>query len=269
MTNPFQYNEYRRFLNDICASEHAPRGYRAALARSAECQAAYLSQVLREKAHLTEDQLLGIGNFLELKLPEIEFLMLLMRHEKAGTPKLKKYLNSSIEKLRREQLNLKNWLDADSLNLSHEILLQYLSTWIPSTVHLLTSSPEFCTPAKIAQRLSLTQDKVSETLFFLEKYGFVEREGSQWKFKSGSKHLEKDSPLQHLLQVGRRELVSRSLTQGSPASMHFSSVFTLSEKDLMEIKDVMTRSIERSHNLIQASGTEKLACICIDVFEVI
>jgi len=269
MTNPLQYSEYRRFLNDACTSEQTPRGYRAALARAAECQASYFSQVLRGKAHLTEDQLLGIGNFLQLKMPEIEFLMLLLRHEKAGTPKLKKHLSTSIEKLRREQLNLKNWLDAESLDLNHEVLLQYLSTWIPSTIHLLTSSPEFRTPARIAQRLSLTPEKVTDTLAFLEKYNFIEKEGGQWKFKSESRHLEKDSPLQHLLQAGRRELASRSLAQGSPASMHFSSVFTLNEKDLEEIKNIMTRAIERSHKLIRASGAERLACMCIDVFEVV
>lgn len=269
MINPFQYNEYRRFLNDLCESTEAPRGFRAMLARAAGCQASYLSQVLKERVHLTEDQILGIAKVLGLQPPEIEYLMLLLRHEKAGTPELRQYIQSLIQKLKNEQLNLKKWLEAEPLSQRPEVLLQYFSSWVPSAVHLLTSSPHFLTTKSIATRLSLSEKKVSDTLVFLERNGFVVKNGSQWIYKSGSLHLEKDSPLQYLLQTSRRDLVQRSLAEGSAESLHFSSVFTLNEEELEQIRALMTRAIERSHKLIQASGTDRLACMCVDIFEIV
>jgi len=264
----YDYDDYRPYLNDVCDTS-AERGVRASLARAAECQASYLSQVLKGRAHLTEDQLMGITVSLGLVKSETEYLLMLLRYQKAGTPKLREYLKGLIHSAREESIHLARQVNADKVVRDEQHLGVYFNSWIPSTVHLLTSSPEFQTAEAIAERLHIPLKKTKETLKFLEHVGFIEYADKKWVYKRGSIHITKDSPLQSSMQFSRRELAARSIAINSEDSIHFSSVFTIDEKDLEEIRKMYRKAIEKSHKMISSSGTEKLACICLDVFEVV
>lgn len=266
--SPFDFNDYRSFLNATCEHHTALRGYKAALARSAGCQASYFSQALKGKVHLTEDQLMGVA--LHLKLPpyQIDHLLLQLRFEKAGTEKLKNHLKNAIKDSKERNLDLQNRVAADQQIENPEILARYLATWIPSTIHILTSSENFQTAEAIAKRLCLPSAKVTESLHFLEKIGFVERTSKGWKYKGGNIHLPKNSPLQPNLQLIRRDLAGRSIALNSQENIHFSSLFTIDEADFMKLKDLFANAIEKSHRLIERSGTAQLTCMCIDLFEV-
>lgn len=267
--NPFEIKDYRAYLLHLCEQEEAPRGYRAQLARAAGCQASYFSQVLNQRCHLTEDQLLGIAGFLELTTLETDSLLLHLRKEKAGTKELRRYLEASIVKLKESQREMSNRLDAKAGVTDPEVIATFFASWIPSTVQLLTSSPDFRTAEKIAQRLNLPLEKIKETLLFLQRSGFVERTGNEWAYKSGNLHIPKDSPYQPAVQSTRRELAARSIALNPKEAVHFASVFTIDRKDFAEIREQFLKAIEKAHKTIGGSGTEQLACVCVDLFEVI
>jgi uncharacterized protein (TIGR02147 family) len=267
--NAFQFKDYRSYFNALSSSDTAPRGFRAALAREAGCQASYLSQVLKNRAHLTEDQLLGIAVHLRLSSAEIDHLLLLLRYEKAGTKKLKEHLARALQISQEAHKSLKTRVPAESFADEQNILGTYFSSWIPSAVHILTSSIEFQTPGAIAKRLGLPLRKVQETLEFLEGVSFVERSGSRWSFKRNSFHVPKESALQPAVQATRRELAARSMALNPVGAIHFSSLFTIDEADMKAIQDLLRDLVEKSHRLIQDSGTENLACLCLDLFEVV
>lgn len=265
----YNYSDYRSYLNAFCQAENAPRGLRAALAREAGCQASYLSQVLKGRVHLTEDQLLGIASHLELSAAETEHMLLMLRFEKAGTAKLKTHLQKAITLSQREQMNLKNRIVADELTQDHEALGIYFSSWIPSAVHLLTSSSHTQTIDSISARLNIPTAKTKETLIFLERFGFIERQDQRWVHGKRSLHIPKNSAFQIAAQTTRRELAARSIALNPADAFHFSSVFTIDELDLKELKELFAKLVEKSHKIIQKSGTNRLACVCMDLFEVV
>lgn len=266
----FDFTDYRHYLNSVCNDEAAPRGLRAALAREAGCQASYFSQVLKERSHLTEDQLLGVAHHLELSPAVAQHLLLLLRYTKAATVRLQTHLKAEIEKAKQSQFDLQTLIDAEAANRDHDGTLGvYFSTWIYSAVHLLTSNPNYQKPEPIAERLQLPITKIKECLLFLVNSGFVDHSGKNYVFKRGSFHVAKDSPLQAAVQSSRRELAARSIAINPLESMHFSSLFTIDEADLAKIKEIFTRSIEKSHKVIHGSGTRKLACLCVDLFEIV
>lgn len=267
--SPFDFTSYRAYLDKLCATEGKSRGFRAGLARAAGCQASYLSQALGGKAHLTEDHLAGIAAHLSLPPEETDYLLLLLRFEKAGTEKLRQHLKARIQESRKEGAAMKNKVRAKEAKLSEKDLGLYASSWIPGAVHLLTSDPAHGTVDAITRRLSLPAAKVTETLHFLERIGLVQRSKQGWSYLAGSLHIPKASPWHSALQASRRELADRSVALGREGSLHFSSVFTLSASDLAELRRIAERMIEDSHKLIGGSGTDSLAAICVDVFEVV
>jgi uncharacterized protein (TIGR02147 family) len=266
--NIFDYTVYREFLQALSRAK-GQRGLQASLARAAGCQASYFSQVLNGRTHLTEDQALGIATHLEFSNVETEYLLLLLRHEKAGTQKLKEYLKNSIERVRKAQTDLSQRVKAEQIQIAEEELGKYLSSWIYAAVHMLTSSMDYQTPEKISARLALPLPKVKEALNFLKKLNFVDFSESRWKYKGGNMHVAKDSPWQASLQTQHRQLALRSISVNPEEAMHYSSVFTISAKEKEEIKKLIGQFIQSSHSLIGKSGTEDLTCLCIDLFTVI
>lgn len=268
MANLFEYTSYRLFFKDLCSSSEVKRGFQSQLARAANCQAAYFSQVLKQKVHLTEDQILLIAEYLEFSDPETNFLHLLLRLEKAATEKLRKYLKLEISRAKGSENNLSRRVPADQVLHSEIDLIQYFSSWIPSAVHLLTSSKEFRTPEKIANRLNIPIKDTKEILNFLLKVNWVQKKDQEYIYVGGNIHVAKDSPLQSTMQVTRRHLALNSIALNSCHSMHYSSMFTIDSQSYEQLQNLVGKFVQQTSKVIQAGGTQELYCICVDLFSV-
>lgn len=265
---PFDHSSYRAYLLELCDHPEA-RGLRKQLSAAAGCQPSYLSQALHGRVHLTEEHLAGIAGFLRLKAEEAEYLLLLLRAEKAGNKVLRDMLEAQKAKLLAKQKNLKNRVGAGAAPMSEADIGLYFSTWIPSAVHLLTSDPAYGHAEKIAERLRLPAAKITETLRFLEKLGLVAHGKKGWAFARSGFHLPKDSPWQSAFQASRRELAARSIALNPRGATHFSTMFTISPEDLRKLEQLTADFVSSAHQRIHASGTESLAAICIDLFEIV
>ena len=266
--SPFEFKSYREFLRGICRDRASGRGFQANLAQAAGCQPSYFSQALRDKVHLTEDQVLGISEQLELSQQETEYFILLLRLEKASTLKLRKYLESKVIRFQRENNQKGQSVPADKTLLKEEEIGKYFSSWIPSAVHLLVSNHRFNSPKLISQRLNVPLKVVEETLIQLQKLDFIEKKDDKWSYKGGSIHVPKSSPWQSLMQESRRQLALRSIVINPDEAIHFSSIFTIEQKDVDEIKRLIKPFLDKSHRIIQKSGTDELYCLCLDLFSV-
>jgi uncharacterized protein (TIGR02147 family) len=267
--SPFDHSTYRAYLNAVCDQAGA-RGLRTQLSAAAGCQPSYLSQALRGRVHLTEDHLAGIASFLRLRADETEFLLLLLREERAGTPALRRVLADQKARLQAKRKVLKHRVgDAGPAPLSEADTGAYFTSWVPTAVHLLTSDPAFGTAEAIAERLELPLPRVTETIRFLERVGLVVQGKQGWRYAQGSFHLPRNSPWRPALHASRRELAARSVSSGAKDAVHFTSLFTISRADLRKLEQMAADFVQKAQEKIHASGTEELAGICLDVFAVV
>jgi uncharacterized protein (TIGR02147 family) len=268
MKTLYNYRSYRQYLQDHCAKDTAKRGAQSQLAKAAGCQAAYFSQVLKQRVHLTEDQIISIAENLELTTDETRFIVLLLRYEKAGTLKLRNYLNQEMAAAIACQNKLSSRVDPDQIVHSELDLAKYFSSWIPSAVHLITSSEKFRTVEKISEKLHLPKTETKEILNFLVKMGWVQKRNSDYHYAGGNIHVAKDSPLQSAMQSTRRHLALNSIAVNLQSSVHYSSLFTISRESYDELNSLVADFVQKSAKVIQKSGTDELCCICLDLFQV-
>lgn len=268
MKNLFDYKSYRHYLADLCTSEDVKRGYQSQLARAAGCQAAYFSQVLKQKVHLTEDQIFSLSEELQLSSAEAGFLGLLLRYEKAGTEKLRKHLEREITQAKATQNKISSRVPADQIIHSAEDLGRYFSSWIPSAIHVITSSKNYQSLDRIAERLHLPKEEVKEILDFLVKMGWVQKTDQKYYYAGGNIHIPKESPMHSSMQTVRRHMTLNSIAINPAEAIHFSSVYTLDEKSFEELKKITTAFVQKSAKLINAGGTEELYTLCVDLFKV-
>ena len=173
--NVFDYLDYRAYLRDLI--QKSPRGLQTKMAEAAECQATYLIRVMKENAHLTEDQAFRIARFLKKPANETHYFLNLLRYERASDPDLKRYYHAQLEShARTQKRDVLERLDLSEQK-SAQVQIGMFSSWHASTIHLATACPQLRTVRTIAKQLDVDVDVVRKTLQFFRGARICESRG--------------------------------------------------------------------------------------------
>lgn len=264
--NIFKYLDYRAYLRDLIQA--GPRGLQTKMAEAAECQATYLIRVMKENAHLTEDQAFRIARFLAKPANETHYFLNLLRYERASDPDLKRYYRAQLESnARTQKRDVLERLDLSEQK-SAQVQIGMFSSWHASTIHLATACPQFRTARAIAKQLDVDIELVRRTLQFLEEHSFVNRSGDQYMHSGQSLRISRESPLHLTIQHSRRELALRYLDKQREDNLHFSSVFATTRDHLKEMQEEFSGLIERTHRKMADLDSEEVGMIVLDFFQV-
>ncbi len=259
--NIYEYNNYASYLDSII--KHGSWGIQSQIAKAANCQASYLSQVIRGKAHLTSDHVIGIATFLKLSTDETEFFLKLVEHEKAG-PLLKKFMQERLNEMKQIRNDLAVRYQVPSLADS-EAQVCYYSSWHWSAIHILVSAG-FNTLDRLSRRILLPMEVIRSTLLGLEQMGLIKQKNGTWSELNKSIHLPNGSHLTGLNHWNWRQRAIQDAQFQNNTSLHYSSVQSLSHSDLQKIKALMLQLLDQSRNIIKNSPGEDGFCLNCDFF---
>ncbi len=266
MTCVFDFKEYREFLRALTKERGARGQTQVELAKSMDCQAAYFSQVLKDKADLSEDQSLKLCRYLQFSDLETEYFLLILRLSKAATKSLSDYLEQKRRALSDVHQEVEGRILSQKNQSLNELNVYYCSSPIPSLIHLATSCKELQISSAISQRFSIEKSIVDEHLQKLEKFGLVKFENGCWNYSGGSIHFPKSSPLDHSFQLSRRLLALESLALRRPEDLGYSVTFASDEKTIKKIRAFLLKTIEEIHKVAEPSSSQDVFSICIDLF---
>ena len=266
MDELFEYSNYVQYLNDLAKDQKARGRTKADLAKRLGCQAAYLSQVLGGKVHLTEEHILRLCESLEFDEIKTEFLLLLLRLAKAGSPNLKKYLLNRREQLRRASEELEDHLPAEKRHATDEAGLYYTSSILASLIHVATSCEDFQIASSIAKRFSVDQKIVDQHLHQLEKFKMVEFREGRWIYSGTSLHFSKGSPLETQMQLARRLLALNQVSVRQETDLHYSVVFSSDQETFSKLRKLFLSAIEKMHKQVEPTPGEEVFAVCLDLF---
>lgn len=240
------------------------------MARAAGCDRTYLSQVLGGKAQLTVDHALGLSDYFNFLDAEEDFFIRLVLLERAVSPKAKEKLKLKIETLASENLTLSHSLatKASSPNkqMTEDQFNQYYSNPNYAAVHIATSVPNLSSVEKLASRLRLENKTVHDILDDLIKMGLVKQSKNGFRHSETNLHIPKGSPLTSLQHINWRNKATSHMA--SKESVHYTSVFAISQKDFQTLKSQILEFIQAQRKDISASGAEDIFCFCCDFFKV-
>ena len=264
----FDFSDYKAYLNAyIAALPKRGYGFKSRLAEAANCKTAYIAQVLNGVAHFSLEQAENLNTTLGHDDLESEFFLLLVQLARAGTEKLRRRLRSQIQALHERQNNLKQRFRANT-ELGERELLEYFSRWSVNAVHLATTIPRLRSKEKIMQALDLDSATAAEALQFLKGVGLVREERGQLLPGQSRIFIGKDSPILKVHHAGWRGKAVQSLDHGAMHDLHFTSVYSLSEKDAATIRERLIREIETVRGIVKDSPEEILQTFTLDFFRV-
>ncbi len=265
----FDFEDYRDFMSKkLVSGPKKGRGQKSLLSSFVNCQTTYLSQVLSGKADFSYEQAESSTRFFNLGKIEKKYFITLVQLQRAGTVEAKSYLKGELVELREQSLNLKKRLEVKN-SLSDKEREQYYSHWLYSAIHVLTSIPNINTTQQIAKTLSLPTSKVVDILDFLDSVGLVKISDNSLEIGTSKLHLSQNSHLIYHHHRNWRLQSLQAIDRALDKNMHYSSVVTLSEKDVYKVKNYLIESIKSVKKIISESEPEeKCYSFNLDFFDI-
>ena len=242
-------------------------GFKSRIGEAMNCKTAYVAQVLNGNAHFSPEQAESLTGLLHLQDREVDFLLLLVQIARAGTPGLRRRLQTQIESQRAEQLNLKQRFRAGH-DLGEKEVLEFFSRWYIAAVHLGATIPGLKTRATLAKALAIDEKLIDEALNFLVAHGLLQEQKGKLEPGPTRIFIGKDSPILKMHHANWRTKAVQSLDDMKSPSVHFTSVYSLSEKDAAQIRERLIREIESVRAIVKGSPEEQLHTFTLDFFRV-
>jgi uncharacterized protein (TIGR02147 family) len=267
MANLLEFRDYKEFVSYKIEENNYIKGYRASLAQAAGCQRSFLSLVLnRSSIHFSMEQAVGICGFWRLSVDETDYFLELISLARAGNEVLREVIQRRIEKLlRRQQELVYRFQESSSVDEPHVAEIYY-SKWYYSAIHVIASVPEFNTGEALAKRFELPIEVVRRATDFLERAGFISKQGNNWIVNEKTIHLPSSSPLTNLNHVNWRLKAVRDVEVERDASLHYSSVVSISKADFEKIKLKLLSTIDEVRSVVRLSPEQEAVAFCLDLF---
>src|SRR4051812_16967808 len=102
--SPFDFDQYKSFISAwIAAQPNNGHGSKASIAREAQCQTAYISQVVLGNANLSLEQAERLSGLFQLTDDETEYFLLLLQKDRAGTERLRRHFSKQLARIRERR----------------------------------------------------------------------------------------------------------------------------------------------------------------------
>jgi len=261
----FEYTDYKEYLRSKVGGPHQKKGVKSAIARALGCQPTYITHVLNAHANLSLEQAEAINTFFAHTKDESQMFLLMVLRDRAGTHTLKANFQEQIEQLQANRLVLTKRLGQRN-TLTEEQRATFYSVWYFLAAQIGITIPSWRTHDALAANLGLPPARVSEILQFLCEVGLVQKSGNQFIPTETQIRLGKDS--HHILKhhTNWRVKAIDSLEREAINDLHYSGVVSLSEKDVLRIKNLLLDQLKENLKIIGESKEEKLYGLNIDFY---
>ena len=269
MLSIFDHSDYRQFLRLRLASlPKRGRGQLRAWAEHLRVHTSHISQVMNGSRDFSEEQVIELAEFLGMAELEETYFLELTRLSRAASKKLKNRIEVRIQQLREKSQRIQEWLPKKTVVLSEADRATFYSDWMYSAVRLLTSVPEYQTIDSLAAYFGQDRNRIRQVIEFLLRAGLCNEKNGRYEIAMLRTHLPPESPLIRRLHANWRIQSLKSIENNSEKNLHFTCPMVLSEKDIQRIRNSLLEQIGTVQKWVDASPSEKLVCLNIDLFRV-
>lgn len=267
MISVFEFLDYKEYLHQkISSMPSKGRGVRLAMSEFLGCQTAYTSQVLNQHVHFSLEQAVKINKFFNHTKDEERFFLLLVQLGRAGSFELEEFLRAEIQEILVKREDLQNRLKVKE-NLDEMNQHVYYSSWHYAAIHVVLSIPGYDNAKRISEYFGIEQRQVQEVLDFLTSTGLVQEKEGKYKIGETRIHLSKQSIQIRRHHTNWRNRAINSIDENSAKDFHYSSVLTISQKDVKRVRTILNKALDECKEIIRESPEEVVQVFNVDLFQ--
>lgn len=271
MSSNFEYLAYRPLLRDQALrwkKEHSGWSLQR-IAEKAQIQAPYLTNVLKQRAHLSPDQLHALAQVFEWEQDELDYATLLLDWERSGSSQRRELLKKRIEKVRLDKLESKAHLKKSSIDAPSEDLTRFYLNPFYFLMNVFLGIPRFAKdPSRIASCLNVHPSRVSGWLKDLTRMKFIEAGKAGYRVIRRESHLPRESPLcephQQLIQQATQQHL-QSLPEDKKYS--FTVTFSADPAAREKIQREFLAFLKNIEGTVKEAPAEEIYGMRFDLFQ--
>lgn len=265
----FEYDDYKKWIKEhINAMEKSGRGQFTKIANHLNVSPTIITQIFAGPRELSPEHAVLLAEYFMLSKIEKKYLILLVNFARAGSEKYRLELKEDIKEIRILAQNISRRVTTNA-ELTEETMSILYSNWYYIAIWSLVAIEGYHVPEKISKRLNISRIKTREALDFLIKHSIVIID-SENKLKMGPTliHLPSSSPQAARNNQNWRLKAFNKYEEPGNSDLFYTGVMTLSESDVITIRETILQFISKTVNTVKDSPSECLYCFCTDWFEV-
>lgn len=271
MISIFDYLHYRPGLKTkLLEVKKARPGWTLhKFAEKAQIQPPYLTNVLKERAHLSSDQLFSLAQVVGFNPDETDYCLLLLEWERSANSMRQALLGERINNIRKEKLKSEAHLSKELIASTTENIARYFATPELTIISFFFLIDEFAKhPEKIASCLNISYELLSKYINELQELKIIAKVNGKIELLRQEFHLPKDSPLSKpaLLLMHYRSLQHQQLLNDSDR-YNFSVTFTADERTREKIQREFLNFLERIEDYVKDAPSEQVYQVHFDLFK--
>lgn len=264
--NIYDFTEPRPFLREwIDSQPKHGRGILRNWSLHLRVHPTLFSQILSGKRHLTLELAEQLGDQMRLSENEVDYLLMLVMHEQAGTQRLKKRLMKKIAEAQTKAKRI-----GERVNVSHEMTdadrAEFYSSWHFSGVRNLTAIEGMQTTEAIVRHLSLPKSLVENVVDFLLKSGLCVMEGGKLQVGPLRTYIPPSSPIVQRHHQNWRMHGFSKMPLRREDDLFLTFPMSLSEEDAEKIRKLLPAWVEEVNKIVVPSKSETVRCLNMDFF---
>ncbi len=265
----YNYDDYKKYIKKwLSAQPKRGHGLSAKIAEHVGISTVLVSQILNGDKNLSLEHALLLTDFLNLTSDEQKYFLLLVNYEKAGSQKLKIYFKKEIieiQKLKTE--SLKEIIPTDAtLNEADKAI--FYSSWLYSTIRLLTSIPKYQNLEALYKKLLISKNELTTKMEFLLEKKLCIKENGQFTMGPQRTHLEASSPYIKTRQISWRVKGFEKMDNNSSTNLFYTAPMSISQNQFLELRKRINILISELNQNVISEKPDKIACLNIDLFDI-
>ena len=266
--NIYTYSNYRKFIKDYFEFKKSiDRSFTyGKICDAIGMQRTYLSHVIAGRGDLSEDQLYGLSEKMDLSEEEERYFQLLLSIEKCGVWTRKEKLIQKQKELSTTNLKSENALKEDSLQGAK--LEEYYYDPLAPVVHMYLMIPKFSKkPSLVSELLGIPGERLVSIIQNLTKMGLIESSKDGYIVHESNVHLSESHPLSqhHGNNLRHMGITARGLQRKT--DYFFSATICSDETAKAMVKAELLKTLEICSKKIEKSKNERIFHLNIDLFD--
>lgn len=263
----FEYRDYREFMVELLHSmPKRGHGVLTQWAKALRVSIPLMSQILKGIKGMTHEMADDLSRHLGLSEKELDYFLLLVDYDRAGTPTLRTHLKKKITEAQAESRQLKNRIK-EVVELSSEARAIYYSSWIYSGIRNLVACEEIKNVEDLSLRLNLPRPVVVQLVEFLMKFGLILETPEGLEYGPQSTYISSNSPLVQKHHQNWRLKGIQRMDVKNEENLFYTSPMSLSLELANKVRKRLVDVIQEVQKEVGPSPSEVVRCLSIDWFD--
>lgn len=215
-----------------------------------------LTNVLKERADLTADQIYLFSQSLGMPELESEFLELLWSRDRTALEEKRLRISKKLDHLKSKHISVSSQSEMGAPDINQEALAFYWTTPLAQVVVLSLAIRKFSLePSLLIDELGVRKEEFEKVFHNLQKYNIVLKQKSRWISSLGDYHLPKESPLCSP-QNKMMRLASLNQTERLDESQYYQLAVTFSANlnTYFEMQKEIVTAIQKCQKAVETTG---------------